>query len=205
MLKIFQYLIDYIFPPKDEELIIRNFDINWLILNGERAKNTEFPFINAIYSYKNHIIKELIWQIKYKKNTHAIKCAAYSLYNELNDKYNNALLIPIPISKSRRKERGYNQCELLINGIINFDKENKFSKDFDLLIREKDIEKQTHKNREERISNTKHIFTVQKDIDPNTQIIIIDDVTTTGSTLNEARDELIRANYTKIKALTIAH
>ena len=47
-------------------------------------------------------------------------------------------LIPIPISNKRRKERGYNQCELIINELKNY------KKDFSLLIRSKHIEKQTN-------------------------------------------------------------
>jgi predicted amidophosphoribosyltransferase len=156
-LTFFQYIIDYIFPPSAEELKIRSIDGDWLIKNAPRAGNTEFPFIKALFSYQNPLIKELIWQIKYKKNMHAVKCAGYALYSEL-DGLEDAVLIPIPISKKRRRERGYNQCELLLNEIIKLDSEKRFSSDYDLLIREKDIEKQTHKNRNERISNTKHIF-----------------------------------------------
>jgi competence protein ComFC len=136
---------------------------------------------------------------------HAIRCAGYALYRELDKNYKEARLIPIPISKNRRRERGYNQCELIINEIIRLDSEKRFLADYELLIREKDIEKQTHKNRSERISNTKHIFKVTKRNNLDAKIIIIDDVTTTGSTLKEARDELLKVGYTNVSALSIAH
>lgn len=205
MFRLFQHIIDFIFPPSAEELKIRSIDGAWLLKNAEKARKAEFSFINPIFSYQESLIKELIWQIKYKKNMHAIRCAGYVLYCELNKNYKEARLIPIPISKNRRRERGYNQCELIINEIIRLDSEKKFLADFELLIREKDIEKQTHKNRSERISNIKHIFKVTKRNNLDRKIIIIDDVTTTGSTLKEARDELLKVGYTDVSALSIAH
>jgi competence protein ComFC len=223
-----QKIIDYIFPPSTEELHLRDISPEYLLKNGAKACNTEFPFIKAIFSYKDPIIKELIWQIKYKKNTHTIKCAGYALYKTLiktcfdknsidySKNTDKIILIPIPISKKRRKERGYNQCELIIDEIAKLDIDSRFIYGYKLLVREKDIEKQTFKNRNERIINTKHIFKVLKYpnskittnnqiLKPESKIIIIDDVTTTGSTLKEARDELLRVGYKNVIGLTIAH
>ena len=147
-------------------------------------------------------MKELIWQIKYKKNKKAVEIASHALFQSLKEP---SLLIPIPISKKRRKERGYNQCDLLIDEIIRLDSENRFKKDYELLIRSKHIEKQTHKGRNERLENTKNIFEVTKKENLNQKIVIIDDVSTTGSTLKEAREELLKAGYSDVAGLTVAH
>ncbi len=206
MQNIFNYIIDFIFPPKPEEIELRNISSEELLENAPRSTKTEFPFISSIFSYKNPIIREMIWQIKYKKNKHALRCAGYALYNELVKlNLDKIILIPIPISKKRRKERGYNQAELIIDEIIKLDCKNVFIKDFNILIRQKDIEKQTFKNRDERIGNAKNIFKVSKLLKTNQKIIIIDDVTTTGSTLKEARDELLLNDYRNVECLTIAH
>ncbi len=61
------------------------------------------------------------------------------------------------------------------------------------------------KNRVERLKNTRDIFEVTKVPVDNQKIIIIDDVTTTGSTLKEAYDVLTKSNFTVVKALTVAH
>ena len=215
MYKLLQYIIDFVFPPNQEELTLRSLPVDWFVNNIQKISKTEFPFIKALFPYSDPLIKELIWQIKYKKNKHATKCAAYSIYFELNNEDEKITLIPIPISKKRRKERGYNLCELIIDEIIKLDNDSgeagKFHKDYDLLIRIKDIEKQTLKNREERLVNTANIFKANsakklgqtRKLDQ--KIIIIDDVTTTGSTLKEAREELLRAGYMNVSALTIAH
>lgn len=202
MYKLLNYVLDFIFPPNAQELRIRELPIDWLVKNVPKASQTEFPFIQSLFSYKDPLIKELIWQIKYKKNKQAVKCAAYALVSAINEP---ALLIPIPISKKRRKERGYNQCELLIDEMIAQDTAHKFTKNFDILIRSKHIEKQTFKNRNERLENTKNIFEMVGEVDKNQKIVIIDDVSTTGSTLKEARDELLKAGYSNVQCLTIAH
>ena len=209
-----QYIIDFIFPPKTEELRLRAFSTEKFYSEVEKASKTEFTFIKAIFSYKNPLVRELIWQIKYKENRHALKCAGFALFKNLcmenpreenPDEAENILLIPIPISKKRRNERGYNQCELIIDEILKLDSRNIFKADYDFLIRTKHIEKQTFKNRNERIQNTEHIFAITKRYPFDTKIIIIDDVTTTGSTLREAYELLLKAGYIYVKAMTVAH
>jgi competence protein ComFC len=201
-MQIVYHIIDFIFPPSPEERILRTFSPKDLKDNLPRASQNEFPYIKSIYSYHNPLVRELVWQIKYKKNKHAVRLAGYSLFQELSEP---VLLIPIPLSKKRRKERGYNQCELLIDALLMHDMDNKFSKDFNLLVRSKHIEKQTLKNRAERQENTKNIFEVTKKCDRQKKILIIDDVSTTGSTLKEAREALLRSGYTDVTALTLAH
>jgi ComF family protein len=206
MQNIFIHIIDFIFPPKPEELELRDMTPAKLLENSPKALGTEFPFIKTIFSYKNPLIREMIWQIKYKKNKHCLKLAGFVLYNELiKSNLTSITLIPIPISKKRRRERGYNQAELIIDEIIKLDTDNKFKSGYEILIRNKDIEKQTFKNRNERIDNTKNIFKVIRPALSEQRIVIIDDVTTTGSTLKEARDELLLSGYFNVSALTIAH
>lgn len=195
MYRFLNYIIDFLFPPSAEELELRAISPEKFIHIAPKATATEFPFITSLFSYKDPLVRELIWQIKYKKNKHAVTCAAFALEKKLSK---DSLIIPIPISKQRRKERGYNQCELILDALGS-----NTQKDYSLLIRSKHIEKQTLKNRNERIENTKNIFEVTKLVDQ--KIIIFDDVTTTGSTLKEAQDALLKAGYTDIKAITLAH
>lgn len=201
MLKILNYIIDFIFPPNPYEIEIREIK--------KEDVYTRFSFKNelntSIYPYKEPLIREIVWQIKYKKNKKAIEIAGYSIYLELIKLNQPLLLIPIPISKIRMKERGYNQCELIIDEIIKLDAKNLFHKNYNLLVREVHIDKQTHKNRKERLNNTKNIFGIRGETDRNQRIVIIDDVTTTGSTLSEARRCLEQAGYHNISTLTLAH
>lgn len=206
MQKFFNLILDIIFPPKPEELKLRAISPVDFLQSVRQASPVPLPFVSSLFAYKDPLVTELIWQIKYKKNRHAIEIAGYSLYQALAKKYSGSVtLIPIPISKKRRRERGYNQCELLVDEIIRLDADKIFKKDYNLLIRSKHIERQTLKGREERIENSKNIFEVVKNEEFNQKIILIDDVTTTGSTLKEAIETLADAGYTEIEALTVAH
>ncbi len=201
MIKIINYILDFIFPPSKYEIELRNTTKEELF-NRYSFKN---EINNSIFPYQEPIIKELVWQIKYKKNKKAMEIAGYSLYCELIKLNEPLILIPIPISNIRRKERGFNQCELIIDEVIKYDKNQFFKKDFDFLIRNKHIDKQTYKNRKERIINSQNIFSIVKDIDKKQKIVIIDDVTTTGSTLNEAKRCLNESGYNNIRTLTLTH
>ncbi|MDQ5893434.1 MAG: competence protein ComFC [Patescibacteria group bacterium] len=202
-MKIFiQHIIDFLFPPSVEELKLRSLSPEEFVLNAKESDKPEFSFIKSLFSYKDPLVKELIWQIKYRKNKHAVAIAGFALHQAFKEP---ALLIPIPISKKRRRERGYNQCELIIHEVARLDSEKKLQMGYGLLIRSRHIEKQTHKNRNERLENTKSIFEVTKKENLHQKIIIIDDVSTTGSTLKEARDILLSAGYSDITALTLAH
>jgi predicted amidophosphoribosyltransferase len=90
---------------------------------------------------------------------------------------------------------------------MKLDQEKRFLRDYSLLIRSKHIERQTLKGRTERLKNAKGIFEAREkeDREGATQIIIIDDVMTTGSTAKEARETLLAAGYKNVGALTIAH
>lgn len=200
MREMLQLLIDLIFPPKPEELRLRVLSPVDFIKIAQQSSSKE-----ALFSYQDPLVKELVWQIKYKKNKQAIKIAGYAIYKILDEKFTEPiLLIPIPISKKRRRERGYNQCELVVDEILRLDQENRFLTDYNLLARVKHIERQTLKGRKERIENTKNIFEVNKKSD-NQKIILIDDVITTGSTVEEAKKALLLAGYNDVYAIAIAH
>jgi competence protein ComFC len=198
-------LIDFIFPPSKIELELRTLSPIQFSEAVIKASPTEFPFISSLFSYKHPLVRELIWQIKYKRNKNALRIAGYNLYRMLQKYDYPVTLIPIPVSNKRRKERGYNQCELIIDEIMKHDIDGKLRSDYHLLRRSKNIEKQTFKNRSERILNTKNIFEVTRETKNDEKIIIIDDVTTTGSTLREAREILLQNRFSIIQGLTIAH
>jgi competence protein ComFC len=204
---LWNFFIDFVFPPSSEELLLRELTTEEIFHKLPTAPATPFPFITSVFAYKNELVSKLIWNIKYKKDAHAVELGGFALYEKLKrENLESIVLIPIPISRKRRKERGYNQCELLVNEIIKLDRENKFRKDFDLLVRTKHTERQTLKNRKERIEGAESVFSVNKsDLERTTPLVIIDDVTTTGSTTKEAREVLIKNGFVDVKVFTLAH
>lgn len=208
-------MLDIVFPPHKEELALRSLTPKEFLASSPRSPQSPLPFVYPSLAYKNPLVRELVWQIKYRKNEHAVDMGAFILHKKIEEMgIKEGILVPIPISRKRRKERGFNQCELLVDKILEIEKmaengkenggEKRFQKDFGLLIRAKHIEKQTLKGRKDRLENIKNIFEVTK-TGVQDKIILIDDVVTTGSTLNEARDTLMRNGYDDVTAVTIAH
>ncbi len=208
MEKIFTFLLHLLFPPTKEELLLLSISPSDFSLRATRAPNSPFSFITPLFAYKDPLVKELIWQLKYKKSKHALLCAGSAFNNQISKNSDKkTILIPIPISKKRRRERGFNQCELIIDEIMKLDTQNRFEKRFDVLEKTKHISDQKLKNREERLASSQSIFRIHErnPLPLDSTIIIIDDVVTTGSTLREARETFMRAGYTQVRAMTLGH
>lgn len=174
-----------------------------------------FPFISSVFNYRNEEVRELIYHIKYRGNSTLVNLFAEILYQKLkkdfkkySDKKINVHLVPIPLSKKRLQERKFNQSELLTNSILKHDKQKMFIHSNDVLIRKKDTKPQTKLNKKEREKNMKDCFLTpfkkRKKVAGNI-FVLVDDVTTTGSTLKEARKVLLESKAREVYAVTLAH
>ena len=127
----------------------------------------------------------------------------------LMENFTNAILIPIPLSGKRYRERGYNQAELICRELEKLDKKSNFTLEKNILIKPKETIHQAHiKDRRERLRNLSGSFAIKeqnKNIIKNRNIILIDDITTTGATLSEAKKILKKYGARKIIAFTVAH
>ncbi len=112
------------------------------------------------------------------------------------------LIIPIPIHKARRRERGFNQSEILGESIS---KKTSIPLAQDIIIRSKYTYSQAKLNREERKLNLQDKFKV---VDNNEvfdkRILLIDDVLTTGTTANHCAEILLKAGARRVDLAVIA-
>lgn len=110
------------------------------------------------------------------------------------------LLIPIPLSKKRQRERGFNQAEILARGLAQ-----NFAYELSLeLIKIKNTKAQSGLNARKRVSNLTDAFKWSGQIPLNRDVLLIDDVITTGATISEAAKVLKMAGAKKISALVVA-
>lgn len=162
----------------------------------------------------NNLTKKLIYQFKY--SPHLSKLAAIIadlmieglIQNEIFYKFledNNPVIIPIPLSKKRFKERGYNHAELLASCVAQYFK-IKISKR--TLVRIKETKPQYKLNREERIKNMKNAFGILNLPTAKSQmpkaVILVDDITTSFTTLKESAKILKLKGAKKVIGLTFA-
>ncbi|OOQ59150.1 ComF family protein [Mucilaginibacter pedocola] len=112
-------------------------------------------------------------------------------------------IIPVPLHKKRLKERGYNQSACFAHGLA---KKLKAEVELNNLVRTKATKTQTHKSRFARFENMQQVFAItHPDRLINKHVLLVDDVTTTGSTLEACGIELLKVPGLKLSIATIAY
>jgi ComF family protein len=101
------------------------------------------------------------------------------------------LIVPVPLHKKKEAQRGYNQSTLIANGIAEVVNKPALA----AIARRRHTETQTHKTREQRVLNMQDAFeiTIRNAVEGK-HVLLVDDVLTTGATLESCANVLIAAN-----------
>ena len=219
MKKIIAYFIHFLFPQHC--LSCRKPDTPFCTQCISKIKKCTISSSSAqthtsLFSYKDTSIKKAIWRLKYKNDTQIAIVLGNILYDSLLEDISDKMLlseiispvlIPIPITKNRRKTRGYNQTERLCKAIIKQDTEKLFLYQANTLLKTKDTKVQSKiTNKKERIKNIKNCFSINNPGKiKGKDIILIDDILTTGATLNEAKKVILKNGARSVWTYTLAH
>jgi ComF family protein len=163
-------------------------------------KSTKLDGVVTFFSYQEKIVQDLIKTAKYAGNFDALKFFGEKYgptYRRFLEK-GQWVFCYIPISAERLKKRGFNQAEELAHAIGEQDFPVR-----NLLKKIKDTPQQVKQNRKIRLKNVRGSLAIRS-VTP-AQVVICDDVITTGSTLKEAAILLKKHGAKKVIALTIAH
>ena len=204
--KLFDGLIEVIYPRENYCIICKEDDCFGICDTCKKSiKTIDNLYQDEIisYGYYGGVLKDLILKFKYKNNFTAgdILTEFLEEYIVKNLKYKEYIITYIPLSKKSKKIRGFNQCEYIAK---------KISRDLsievlEVLIKQKETKEQKRLKRDERYENIKDAFKIKKGIELNNcNIILIDDVVTTGATLQEAYKLLKKFQVKHIKLLTLA-
>lgn len=158
--------------------------------------------------YEQELLQKMIINAKYKGQKELLHLLAEVLINfcRQTDLFlylgQDVVLLPLPLHPRRLRERGYNQSLFLATDLIEF---FSYPLDSELLKRKKYTKHQTDLSQEKRKLNLQGAFQVNKNIKivPN-KVLLIDDVVTTGASLNEAAQALKQVGVEKVYALVIA-
>ena len=205
---------DIILPPRTNFSIVRKLDEE-SISNLPRAPYVDgMDWIHPLFHYRDKRVKAVIWELKYRENTATLEHISTLMYEEIIgllsdvatfDRDAEFLLIPIPITRDRRRERGYNQSEYIAKAIMEKDLSRTLLYAPQWFEKIKETQSQSHsQSRDERMKNLVGCFSADSRVEGK-YIVLIDDVVTTGSTLSEARGTLLSSGVRDVFAFTIAH
>jgi len=226
--ELFQPLIDFIYPsvclsctkklPDGEQLICKSCwqKVQRAALPAEFEKELMSKFsidgyiskaFSSFYFEEGGVLQSIIYALKYdgKKSIGVMlgKCVGELIRND-DDFGLVDILIPVPLHKTKQRERGYNQSDYICRGIsqmINIPFRT------DILKRRKYTISQTQLNREERRQNVAGAFKVNRrraELVRGKILVLVDDVITTGSTINECAKTLLENGARNIYAVSVA-
>lgn len=155
---------------------------------------------------KGTVIQELLHAIKYGNRPDAAVVAGKLMGHDLlNHPWFNEVdvLMPIPLHPAKEKKRGYNQSEELCKGIAHVTQKQLLNRQ---LIRTENTETQTKKGRFQRWENVEYVFALAApDELKNKHVLLVDDVITTGATIEACAQVILKVENVKLSVLSLAH
>jgi len=151
--------------------------------------------------------RALVHELKYHRGLHVLTDIEKIFRGSVRvqELVRDATLVPVPLHPRKRRERGYNQSELIARALLRaVDGEARVEA---LLRRVVDTTTQTAFDRKTRRVNLKNAFALASDaaITPGHHYVLVDDVFTTGSTLNSCAGVLRRAGCVNLDVVTFGH
>jgi ComF family protein len=197
-------LLEIIFPKTDDECIIAPYTKETFVQAYHLATKDNST---ALATFGDKRIRAAVHLNKFHGHPHATRLLAALLKTYLDalpqEPY---MLIPIPLSAKRERERGYNQATLVAEEACKSFQHIFVSQH--ILKKQKHTPPQTTLTKEKRLQNLRGAFfvpTTKKTLITDANIIIFDDVTTTGSTLREARATVLLYKPKSVVCIALAH
>ena len=152
---------------------------------------------NKSFFEYNDFLKRILALYKFRGDVEVGRVFSSKFQKELKKAYRNMdMVIPIPSSRERLYERGFNQCHVWIEG-TKYDQQH-------FLRRIKHEEKQSKKSRNKRMNRTEEMFDVSSHIDMRGgKVLLIDDLYTTGATIHYAAKALKLSGASEVYSLTL--
>ncbi len=210
------FLLNIFFPVhclgcKQQGFLICQSCLDKILILGKRKSNIHnLDRLVFALDYRQPLVKKIIKSFKYSPFARSlVKDLTPLLIKFLKQSpeiityltKNNFILIPIPLSKRKLAIRGFNQAELIAQELAN---EFNWLLNSTILKKVKNNRSQSNLTREQRRINVQDVFGVAKKKPGLKNIILVDDIFTTGATLAQAAKTLKQTGGQKIWAIVLA-
>ena len=204
---MFEKLLAFIFPPRKDEKMLHALSKDEFL---GYLSPTEFYLdeltVLTLLSFRNATVRAAVHEAKYHGTTRAQEFLAAALSEYLKDaddyRARQIVLVPIPLGRLRQQARGFNQVEEVAKKTA---KELGLMLETGLLERVRETVSQVTLPREARRKNMSGAFRAIKEANPAYLYIVMDDVVTTGATLEAAVAAVRASGALHIEALALTH
>lgn len=215
--KTINFILDILFPIKCLGCETKNQILcdNCISKIKPAERETERDIL-ALFDYRDTIIKKAIWELKYHNKRYLGKKLGQLLYESMIEEIadlrtmtsgRSIFVVPVPISNIKNKKRGYNQAHIIAKEFCGSAPFNIFKLQNKIVIKKIETIPQARiHERKRRLKNVHGVFEVKNEyLVKGRTFIVIDDVTTTGGTINEIIKILKKAGAKKVIGLAVAH
>lgn len=193
--------IKYIKEPRCRKCGKQMQDENVIFCKDCEKRKHYYEHGFALYDYQS--MKNSIYRFKYSKRSEYAEFYAKDMVENLAEEIKRIgadALVPVPLHQSRKTRRGYNQAEVLakeLSKLTGIPCCNKLVKRVRKTIPQKEL------NVQERQNNLKKAFLIHSDVVKLNKTIVVDDIYTTGSTIDAVAKELRQHGVGKVYYLTL--
>lgn len=212
--KIFNALLSLLFPieclgcHKEDTYLCDNCFNKISIYQSIEPFDHPLKYLNGIMTatdYHHNLIRAIIHHFKFrfiKELANPLAQLLIDFFEKIKIDLPEPIIIPVPLNKKRFLERGFNQAELIAK---IFTEHFNYSLMTDLIERARNTPHQVGLNKKKRLTNVQGAFIISNpELIQNKNIILIDDVVTTGSTLEEIAKVLKDFGAQEVWGLTVA-
>lgn len=203
--------IDWIFPRDASRTMLEG--MSPAEFSEFAAKPMESPpyGVHALFRYRNPLVHDALWLLKFKGSGRMAKLLGTLLADAITDtladerlfsNVSKPVLVPVPSSAKRSRERGWNQTEMLAREVA---KRASLECRPDALRKVRHTKRQVHLHRNDRLSNLDGAFEASGPIVRGRNIVLVDDIVTTGSTMKECSRALTAGGARCVLCFAVAH